>query len=154
MRPGQSMMRVKTLARLAVVSVCLAILSCANEEKFAVLDSEPVTLLADDRTIFINYWAVWCGPCIEEMPVLAEFREQNSDKVEVYGVNFDNPTPEQLRSDIEKLNVQIPNLLEDPAPAFGVITPQILPSTLVVRKGKLIDVLIGLQTLESLAAAL
>lgn len=145
---------IKTLARLAVVAACLAILSCANEEKFAVLDSEPVALLADDRTIFINYWAVWCGPCIEEMPLLAEFREQNLDKVEVYGVNFDNPTPEQLRSDIEKLDVQIPNFLEDPAPFLGVITPQVLPSTLVVRKGELVDVLIGLQTLESLAAAL
>lgn len=144
----------KNLAWVATVFACFLVLSCSNEQKFDVLDSDPVALLVDDRTVFINYWAVWCGPCIEEMPVLAEFRTQNIERVEVYGVNFDNPTPDQLRADIAKLKVEIPNLLNDPAPALGIITPQVLPSTLVIKDGEVVDVLIGLQTHNSLLEAI
>jgi len=144
----------KNIVRMALAAVCALSLSCTNEEKFTVLDSEDAALLHDERTIFINYWAVWCGPCIEEMPVLAEFREQHLEHVEVYGVNFDNPTLDQLRADVERLDVRIPNLVEDPAQRLGVPTPQVLPSTLIVKGGEVVDVLLGLQTLQSLEAAL
>lgn len=159
----------KICVRMALVAACVLAVSCAPEEQareeqnheqqtraeqFAVLDSDDVALLDDERTIYINYWAVWCAPCIEEMPVLAEFREQNLEQVEVYGMNFDSPTLEQLRSDVERLDVRIPNLIEDPAPRLGVPTPQVLPSTFVVKDGEVVDILLGLQTLETLKAAI
>ena len=131
-----------------------ALSSCKGQQQFAVLDSESVDLLTDSRTLYINYWAVWCAPCIEEMPVLAEFRQQNIDRVEVYGVNFDTSTSEQLRADVKKLNVEIPILLDDPAELFGEDRPQALPTTWVVRDGLVVMVLTGPQTMESLLATL
>lgn len=145
--------RLKGSALLLVAGI-LFLGACSQDQKFAILDGEPVAILSDKRTVFINYWAVWCAPCLEEMPILAAFREQHSDIAEVYAVNYDNPTSEQLREDVSKLNVRLPSLLEDPAQALGAERPQVLPTTLVVKDGLIVQVLIGPQTTESLFKAL
>jgi thiol-disulfide isomerase/thioredoxin len=38
---------------------------------------KPFALPPKGRTVVINYWASWCGPCLQEMPMLREFALQN-----------------------------------------------------------------------------
>jgi cytochrome c biogenesis protein CcmG/thiol:disulfide interchange protein DsbE len=42
--------------------------------------------LAKGRVSVVNFWASWCGPCIEEHPLLIMLRERSG--VDVYGVNY------------------------------------------------------------------
>lgn len=43
------------------------------------------------RPLLINFWASWCGPCIEEMPVLDAFaRQQGDNGVQVVGIALDD----------------------------------------------------------------
>ena len=43
------------------------------------------------RPLLINFWASWCGPCIEEMPVLDAFAsEQGHNGVQVVGIALDD----------------------------------------------------------------
>lgn len=61
----------------------------APEFTLATLDGETVNL-ADykGRVVFVNFWATWCGPCIEEMPVLQAFNaEQDADGPIVLAIN-------------------------------------------------------------------
>ena len=36
--------------------------------------------LESDKVICVNLWATWCGPCIEEMPMLNEIKSDFSGK--------------------------------------------------------------------------
>ena len=43
------------------------------------------------KILVVNFWATWCAPCIEEMPMLNEFQRRNAaNDVQVVGIAADN----------------------------------------------------------------
>jgi len=45
------------------------------------------------KPLLLNFWATWCPPCIEEMPMLdAFFRENGSKSWQVVGLAIDRPS--------------------------------------------------------------
>ncbi|HEX7196839.1 MAG TPA: TlpA disulfide reductase family protein [Candidatus Limnocylindria bacterium] len=57
-----------------------AIGSIAPDFVLADLDGNPVRL-ADlrGRPVIVNFWASWCGPCVEEFPLLREAAARHAD---------------------------------------------------------------------------
>ncbi len=117
----------------------------------------PGTLQLDrlqGRWVVINYWATWCKPCIREIPELNALAARYPDTVTVLGVNYDGVQGDQLRQQVDELGISFEVLAEDPAGRLGVPRPQVLPTTLVLDpQGRLVDTLVGPQTLDSLARA-
>lgn len=116
--------------------------------------SAPSSVLpGEGKWRLVNYWALWCTPCREEIPVLNAF-DQRAD-VKVLGVNFDRVQGEALIAQAAQLGITFDNLADDPAALFGQARPQVLPTTwLVDPSGRLVTTLIGPQTEASLARAL
>lgn len=113
------------------------------------------TFKPDGRVTFINYWAEWCHPCREEIPVLNRFNEKYRETARVLGVNFDGLTGAELLAVEQRMDVAFPTLAEDPGPALGVPRPTGLPVTLVVDgSGEVVARLEGEQTMASLESAL
>ena len=45
------------------------------------------------KVLLVNFWATWCPPCIEEMPLLDAFYQQNSaNGWQVVGLAIDQPS--------------------------------------------------------------
>jgi len=119
--------------------------------------AEPPLAIEDFRgyTVFVNYWAEWCQPCREEIPDLNAFQQRHPDTVRVVGVNFDRVSGEALAAQEQALGVEFPTLGIDPRSQFGLPVPLGLPETFVIdNEGNLLDVLQGLQSVETLEAAL
>lgn len=46
------------------------------------------------RKLLLNFWATWCPPCVEELPLLSSFYQQNSvNGWQVLGLAVDEPEP-------------------------------------------------------------
>lgn len=105
-----------------------------------------------DSWTVVNYWAVWCKPCREEIP---ELNELNKDAdVQVLGVNFDRKTGEALAVDSKTLGLEFTNI-DDPSQSLGVERPSVLPTTLVINpEGEIEAVMVGPQTAATILAVI
>ena len=66
--------------------------------------SEPSGIIPNQWNV-VNYWAIWCKPCREEIPELNQLNQ--IDNVVVLGVNFDRKVGEALVSDAAELNRRV-----------------------------------------------
>ena len=62
--------------------------------EFDMPDGQVMKLSAfQGKPLVINFWATWCPPCIEEMPLLDAFYQQNlSNSWQVVGLAIDQPS--------------------------------------------------------------
>jgi thiol-disulfide isomerase/thioredoxin len=65
------------------------------------------------RTVVLNFWATWCGPCRIEIPTFSAFAEAHPD-IPVLGIAVDG-SPTGLRSAAEQLGIRYPVLIADRA---------------------------------------
>ena len=64
------------------------------------------------QVVLINFWASWCGPCRQEMPVLQEIHSRYKRLgFTVLGINVDEE-PAKARRVIERMTLDFPLLLD------------------------------------------
>ena len=97
----------------------------------------------------INYWAIWCAPCREEIPELNALDDRTD--LMVFAVNYDGQNGEALQAQAAEMGITFTLLEQDPGATLGVERPRVLPTTLLVNpQGAVTDTLVGPQTQESL----
>lgn len=99
------------------------------------------------RPILINFWASWCGPCIQEMPELDRYStSQGAHGTQVVGIALDDA--EAVRAFLQRTPVGYPILLDAAGPRDSGVqlgNPKgVLPySVLVSADGRLLKQRIG-----------
>lgn len=104
------------------------------------------------KWVFINYWASWCQPCLNEIPELNSFYDRHkNENIAIFGVNFDAQTVNIQKKLIAEFGLHYPSLGQDPAESLSLGDIRGVPVTFVFDpEGRLRQTLYGEQTAEGL----
>jgi len=107
------------------------------------------------RYTILNFWATWCAPCVEEMPMLSKFYNKTKmDGISVIGLAIDNENNvkeflQKIRVDHHLLvaGVEGTNIMEK----IGLNPSNSLPFTIMFDKNyNLLEIKLGKLTLNEL----
>lgn len=130
-------------------------LSATDEAAAAILGSRLTTLDGSKQTLagfrgrilIINYWATWCAPCREEIPLFVRLQDEYGDKgVQFVGIAIDQA--DKVRDFAREFGINYPLLIGgvdavDLSRHAGN-TAGVLPYTLIMnREGKIAVNLVG-----------
>lgn len=60
------------------------------------------------KMLLVNFWATWCPPCVEELPLLDYFYQENKDKNwQVVGLAVDQPSAVRTWLQAQSLNFPV-----------------------------------------------
>jgi thiol-disulfide isomerase/thioredoxin len=144
------------IKRFCIFFLIAILVACSNPSDATDSQGNPIYLSDyQGKWLYINYWATWCAPCIEELPALAEFYKENAQHVAVIGVNFDHLPPQEIATFASKVTVNFPLVSQLTTDKLQLPHPKTLPTTYVIDpQGRLIETLSGPQTVMSLASSL
>jgi len=137
-----------------ILMTSFSMLSCAESE-VALRDTSGASFKKDyfkNKWVIINYWAEWCDSCREEIPELNRFyRNNKNSNVVMYGVNYDNLSPDHLKNVMRKMQIKFPVLLNDPNVIWGLGDVGVLPMTFLINpQGIVVKRIVGQNSEKSL----
>ncbi|HWQ04752.1 MAG TPA: TlpA disulfide reductase family protein [Longilinea sp.] len=120
---------------------------------FSLKDLNGETVRLDDfhgKVVVVNFWATWCIPCREEMPLLQQFSVENFQDVVVLGIDLDEPR-DLVASYTKQFQIDFPVLLDAGSKVADRYFIHGFPTTIVVdTDGKIMAIHIGKLTQENL----
>ena len=87
--------------------------------------------------VMINFWATWCGPCRQEMPLLDElYTRYQRVGFNLLGVNIDDDAAGAMRM-IQELGVNFPVLFDSRKEVSKLYEVEAMPTTVLLdREGR------------------
>jgi peroxiredoxin len=110
----------------------------AEPAQFSVATPDGATLrLADlkGKVVFLNFWATWCEPCLEEMPAMERLSQayRNRDLV-VVALSADREGASVVRPFLRKHGLSFPVGLDSDQAVARLYRVWALPSTFILDR--------------------
>ena len=114
------------------------------------LDGSTIALADfDGDVVLLNFWATWCPPCREEMPLFQDLRSRlASEGFEILAVTIDEDPHEVVPPFVDEFGLDFPILIGT-TKLLGDYEFFGLPTTFIIsREGRIVEVLDGAQPLD------
>jgi peroxiredoxin len=110
------------------------------------LQGNPVQLSKrQGNVIFINIWATWCPPCVEEMPTIQQLYEQlHGHGLEVLAISVDALGTQVVGPFMQKHRLTFPVLLDAASRIPRLYRTSGVPESFIVdKRGRLVEKIVG-----------
>ncbi len=88
-----------------------------------------------EETVVLDFWASWCGPCMQSMPSVNEvLKEFEGKPVTLLAINLEE-SKEEAAAAMSRLGLTLPVALDMDAAVAGLYDVKGIPQTVVVKKG-------------------
>ena len=106
------------------------------------IDGDPLDLRG--KTLLINFWATWCAPCREEMPLLQDLSDSlDPERFRVIGISVDEDT-NLIREFLLQYGIRFQNLQDrEFRLASSLLGIETYPQTYIVSRDGIITERIG-----------
>ncbi len=90
------------------------------------------------QVVMVNFWATWCGPCQQEMPLLDQmYKKYKPAGFTLIGVNVDKEAP-AVKELMARKPVSFPVLLDPANQVSKAYHVDEMPSSVIIdRKGEI-----------------
>ena len=160
----------KSIQLTLVAIICLTLAQAAVSRELSPYTAQPGTATFDlpdvkgqqhnledyrGQVVLVNFWASWCPPCIQEMPVLEKLQQKlNEQPFEILAVNV-GEAKYRVWKFVKLINFGLPVLLDERKDTFNAWGVSVLPTSFLIDKqGRIRYRVQGETELDSEAVAL
>ena len=106
------------------------------------------------RVVFLNFWATWCVPCREEMPVMERLYQRYRDRgLTILAVSVDTGGPATVAAFVKMLRLTYPIGLDPKMEVANQYRVRVLPSSFLIdRQRNVAGIAVGPRDWDSPAA--
>lgn len=110
------------------------------------LDAKKFELVGQrGKVVVLDFWATWCGPCVEAMPVISEVAGEMAEQgVVVFAVNIGEGA-EEIKPFMSRLQLGLPVLMDPEGKIAAAYAATAIPQTVLIGKdGRVEGVHVGI----------
>jgi thiol-disulfide isomerase/thioredoxin len=101
--------------------------------EFEDLNGQPVSLSKyRDKTIFLNVWATWCGPCVAELPSISRLAENPALKDVVFLCVSIDENPDSVRKFVKQQNSMAMTIVVSKGKVPAIFETDAIPTTFLI----------------------
>lgn len=109
------------------------------------ISGKPVTLSQlRGKVVILNFWSIWCGPCLAEMPSLNKLYLEFKDKGLIVLAVAEDPAEKPVKSYLQEKGIAFPILMDKDKKIYFKYSLFGIPVTFLIdKKGVIAEKFIG-----------
>jgi len=114
------------------------------------LDGQIVSTAAwHGKVVLLNFWATWCPPCREEIPLMVDLASRYKDRLQIIGVSMDDGPPEEVLQFAKQFGINYPIVMasRELVREYGGV-PGLPTSFVISPEGRVVQKHVGLYPME------